>query len=260
MTNTVEVAVGEIVRVAAWGLRGLDIKFGVAERAAPIVAWAEAVEGCALEALRTKTSHLSSRPPANWLSQVSPTFWKVDATGRSLLEIGPVAIDLLTLAARTRRVGRVDFANAVDLRFLSGVARIGARRRLGIVALSSGRELTLCGKPVKSIHAFPGPYRSAFEENNLPQDKEIANAIAEWSRNNGPTERGEATFSLLSYEPLDLETRYVRSRSFDDAERKFAFAQSHGIQVRREDLAHLYQLEIRTWAPTSERSRKQALF
>ena len=51
MNGSVEVAVGEIVRVAGWSLRGLGMKFGVADRAAPIVAWAEAVEGGALETI-----------------------------------------------------------------------------------------------------------------------------------------------------------------------------------------------------------------
>ena len=47
VTARVEMALGEIARVAAWSLRGLGMKFGVADRAAPIVAWTEAVEAMA---------------------------------------------------------------------------------------------------------------------------------------------------------------------------------------------------------------------
>ena len=258
MTRSVEVAMGEIVRVAWWSLRALGMKFGVADRAAPIVAWTEAVEGRALETLRTQTSQLSPEPPTNWSRAVSPGFWRLDGTGRSLLEIGPVAIDLLTLAARTRQVGRVDFTNVVDLRFLSGLARIGARRQLGIVALSSGEKMTLCGKTVGSFHVFPGRHQAAFEENGLPRGRTVEAAFAEW---HGMPDKPDApTFSLFSYRPDEHETRESWPASLDEAEGRFAFAHAHGVQVHPEDLAYLYQVEIKTWAPTSERSRKQALF
>jgi hypothetical protein len=260
MTGEVETAIGEIVRVAAWSLRALDMKFGVAERAAPIVAWAEAVEGGALAALRTKTAQRSNRLPANWHRLVSPYFWRFDATGRSLLEIGPVAIDLLTLAARSGRVGRVDFTNALDLVFLSGVTRLGAKRKIGMIALAPMGTLTLCGRKVSSVHTYPGLDRPVFEENNFPEDGEIENAVLEWNRSEAANEGGESTFSLLSYPPRGLSMRRLQSSLENDAEAKYAFALSHGVQVRQSDLDYLYQLEVKTWAPTSERSRKQALY
>jgi hypothetical protein len=258
MTESVEAATNEIARVAAWSLRALDMKFAVADRGAPIVAWAEAVEGGALETLRTKTSHLG-RSPDIWRQQISPCYWKFDATGRSLLEIGPVAIDLLTLAARNGNVGRVDIVNAVDPVFLSGVMRIGAKRKIGVVALSSNDDLTLCGRQVKSIHAYPKADRSVFDEDNLPQDGDIKDTIAEWRRQKAPAS-GTSTISLFSYLPRNDSAPTSPSSLQNDAEAKFKFALAHGVQVRKSELGNLYQLEVITWAPTSERSRKQALF
>jgi hypothetical protein len=258
MTESVEAATNEIARVAAWSLRALDMKFAVADRGAPIVAWAEAVEGGALETLRTKTSHLG-RSPDIWRQEISHCYWKFDATGRSLLEIGPVAIDLLTLAARNGNVGRVDIVNAVDPVFLSGAMRIGAKRKIGVVALSSNDDLTLCGRQVKSIHAYPVADRLVFDENNLPQNGDIKDAIAEWRRQKALA-RDTSTISLFSYLPRNDSTSTSPSSPQNDAEAKFKVALAHGVQVKKYELDNLYQLEVITWAPTSERSRGQALF
>jgi hypothetical protein len=258
MTECMEAATNEIARVAAWSLRALNMKFAVAERGAPIVAWAEAVEGGALETLRTRTSHLSQSRD-NWRQQISPCYWKFDATGRSLLEIGPVAIDLLTLAARNGDVGRVDIVNAVDPVFLSGIVRIGSKRKIGVVALSSIGDLTLCGRPVESIHAYSAADRLVFDENNLPQDEAIKDAVAEWRRQK-PLAGDTSTISLFSYLPRDGSTSKSFSSPQNDAEAKFKSAVAHGVQVKKSELDNLYQLEVITWAPTSERSRGQALF
>jgi hypothetical protein len=260
VTDVVEVSVGEIARVGVWALRGLGMAFGVADRAAPIVGWAEAVEGHALKALRTATSLIDGHPRgAAWYGQVSEAAWTLDATGRSLLEVGPVAADLLTLAARTGHVGRVDVENVIDPVFLSGVVRIAARRQVGIVALSPGPHLTLCGIPVATLHAFPGRHGPMFEEGGIPQNSAIDRAVASCLEQLTVGQRAGTTISILSYAPSEISALPVSAPSRFEADRKFALAQSQGVPVEREDLAHLYQLLIRTWAPTSERSRKQAL-
>jgi hypothetical protein len=257
MTGHVEAAINEIIRVGVWSLRAVNMKFAVADRAAPILAWAEAVEGGALEALRTKTSQLDGGSPDNWWRQITSSYWKFDATGKSLLEIGPVAVDLLTLAARNVNVGRVDIVNAIDPVFLSGVIRIGAKRNVGIVAFSSNSDLSLCGRPVSSIHAHPGANKPVFDEDNLPQDAELENAIVEWRK---ASTRDTSAISLFSYLPRKGSPTTLRSSPENDAEAKFAYALSHGVQVLKSELASLYELEVITWAPTSDRSRGQALF
>lgn len=259
-SDVMDASVGEINRVAAWALRGLGMAFAVADRAAPIVGWAEAVEGRALTALRVNTPLLDEgRGPDAWHSQVSEAAWTMDASRRSFLEVGPVAIDVLTLAARTGHIGRVDFVNVMDPVFLSGVLRIAARlRRVGVIALSAESDLTLCGAPVATLHAFPGSHGPVFGEYNMLQSDAIDRAVAACREQLTPSGRAGATFSILSYEPANAPASLVTLSRFD-AERKYAHAQSHGISVQRKDLLHLYDVEIRTWAPTSERSRGQAL-
>jgi hypothetical protein len=259
MTEHVEVAINEIIRVGVWALRASNMKFAVADRAAPILAWAEAVEGRALETLRTKTSQLRGESPINCRCQVTPSHWKFDATGISLLEIGPVSVDLLTLAARNGTVGRVDIANAVDPVFLSGVVRIAAKRKIGIVAISSDDVLTLCGRPVSSILAYPGANKPVFVEDSLPRDGEIESAFAEW-RWQQADKPISSTITLFSYVPRNDAPSRLRSSPGNDAESKFAYALSHGVRVPKSELDSLYELEVITWAPTSDRSRKQALF
>lgn len=258
MTQYVEAAINEIIRVAAWSLRALEMKFAVAERAAPIVAWTEAVEGDGLETLRIKTSRSRGGSSAKSRHNLNGSHWEFDATGKSLLEIGPIAIDLLTLAARTGSVGRVDIANLVDPVFLSGVIRIGAKRKIGIVALPSTGCLSLCGRSVSTIHAYPGVDQAVFDEGTtLPKAGEVESALLDWRK---AAARDTSTISLFSYLPRHHAPATAPLSPENDAEGKFRFALSHGIQVDKSALANLYELEVMTWAPTSERSRGQALF
>jgi hypothetical protein len=260
VSDIVEAAVSEIARVGVWALRGLGMSFGVADRAAPLVAWTEAVEGGALKVLRKNSASLADTRPGIWRSQLSETAWQFDALGRSLLEIGPVAMDLLTLVARTGQIGRVDIVNVNDLLFLSGVARIAAKRNIGVVAISTGSQITLCGVPVTTLHVFPGRQGPCFEDGGVPQNSAIATAVAACREQLTPqADEADSMVSILSYAPSDVASACESSAPRFDAEGKYALALSHGVRVQREDLAHWYQLEIRTWAPTSDRSRTQAL-
>lgn len=259
MNEMVEVAVGEIARVAAWSLRGLGMAFGVADRAASLVGWAEAVEGGALARLRAITPLLDAPRRGDWHSRQSEMTWRFDASGRSLLEVGPVAVDLLTLAARTRQLGRVDIVNVADPVFLSGVMRLAAKRKIGLVALPAGGQLSLCGAAVASLHAFAGLDGPLFDEAIVVPNDAVAGAIAACRAQLVHSDPGLTTISLLSYGAADVPERLARVPAQFDAEGKYTLAQSHGVRVERRDLAHLYELEVRTWAPTSDRSRSQAL-
>jgi hypothetical protein len=254
-----DVGVTEVSRVAAWALRGLGMAFGVANRAAPLVSWAEAVEGGALQRLREITPQIDGPQSNAWRSRVSDAAWRFDMSGRSLLELGPVAIDLLTMAARTGKVGRVDLLNTLDPIFLSGLARIAARRGIGFVALSAGPQLSLCGQSVSRLHAFAGPKGPLFSDAGVGTTPELDDAVEACVAEPAPAGSEGARLSLLSYAPGETPASYLSEPVQFHAERKFAFAEAHGVKVERRDLEHLYELEIRTWAPTSDRSRSQAL-
>ena len=259
MTSVMDVGVSEVSRVALWALRGLGMAFGVADRAAPLVSWAEAVEGGALRRLREISPQIDGPRSDPRRSQVSDATWRFDMSGRSLLELGPPAIDLLTMAARTGKVGRVDLLNTLDPIFLSGLARIAARRGIGLVALSTAPQLSLCGQQVSRLHAFAGPKGPLFSDDAVGGAPEFDEAVAAWESEPSPAGSDGARLSLLAYAPDQQPMSDLVEPARFDAERKFAFAQAHGVKVERRDLEHLYELEIRTWAPTSDRSRTQAL-
>lgn len=257
MSGMIDTNVSECARVAAWSLRGLGMAFEIADRAAPLVGWAEAVEGGALRTIRQITPILDGRRPVKWRSRISDATWSFDASGRSVLELGPIAIDVLTMAARTGHIGRVDLHNVVDPIFLSGVVRLAARRGIGLIAISNGPLLSLCGAPTDTLHAYPGLRGPLFDTGSATGNAAVDDAVAAARAELAQTADG-LTVALLSYTPADA--RIAGTDSPFDAERKLVLAQARGIPVAREDLDHLYQLEIRTYAPTSERSRGQALF
>jgi hypothetical protein len=262
MNEHVEVAPAEIERVGTWALRGLGMPFGVADRAAPLLGWATAVEKGALRVLREQGQIIergSRSLPQRW--QIGPQHWVIGSKGRSMLEMGPVSVDLLTFSARNMGVGRVDIIGTPDPIFMSAVCRLGAKRNLVIVAQSIGEGLILGGREVSAIGAYPRPPGSAL----FAEERNPSNALSE-SDLGGLLERQnigaldvKSMISLFAYAKNPTREPTKPPIFPIDLEQKFAAAKSKGVSVDKRDLANLYDLEVRCWAPTSERSRRQAL-
>lgn len=260
----------EIMRVAPWSLRALGHPFGVAERATRLLTWTQAAVGHALKLLRIGEEQLtaSTRAPVSVRGGDGASGRRLNARGRNLLELGPPAVDLATCDARASGIGDVVIDNAIGTLMVSAMADLAVHRDLtAVIAYRAGAgEVPMDGWPADGwIAAFGGTDGPRFAVGNIGSLQTTADVFS-----------GEMKARLLKHAAI-LSTAGTSSSSvvaiaatqdrvsaldglagrIDYAER-VARAYRIGLEVAAEDLEHLYALERITWAPTSERSRKQA--
>jgi len=258
---TMQAAVGELARVSVWSLRGLGYKFGIAERGASLVTWGE-VLGCGiLRRMRTDEAEIGAAIRETVRRTKEPGFgYVVDACGKHLFEIGLPAIDLATAAAlqgtgRTllERVRGLDLLPAVcaaarrdGFALLAVEATAPAAHRWTAVLPSARGGLLLRDMPTGSLLDLVA---ATADAGNLREDAaKLATRV----------EPGAVGFLAIPCRPAD-EAPARLNGAIRLAER-WREANRHGLVVAAEDLRHLYDLEKRAWAPTSERSRSQAAF
>jgi hypothetical protein len=260
----VPVAMAEIVREGTWALRALGYPYGTAERAAPLLAWTEAVQGNGLTMLRLGEAAISesaARPPAIWRRDAQGT-WLAEAHGKCLLECGAPAIDLATADARTGAgVGRAVLRGAIGTRLSAALAALAARRGLAAVLVHSPDAAEIAPVPTAGwICALPTSLGPAFLNGGLdeplpdvlPEALRIAADDIAAARKNGAD--GFFSVAAVASPPFAPPSGAV------DWPERLARAYRTGSAADRADYEYLYELEIRTWAPTSERSRAQAGF
>lgn len=258
------VSMSEIMRVGPWSLRALGHPFGTAERATRLLTWTQAALGHGLDLLRIGEKRLTAStrlPPARRTSD-GGAGRRIEAGGRNLFELGPPSVDLATCDVRLRGLGDIIIEGAIGALLVPSLADLAARR--GLNALFVWRaaldDITLDGCPgegwVAVIQSSEGAtfFRGALDR--LPDAAarfalEIRDRASRFADAAVPGRLGifAGALSRDGATPVPL--------SADFAER-VARAYRAGIEVPAEDLAHLYALERITWAPTSERSRKQA--
>ena len=240
------VSISEIMRVAPWSLRALGHPFGVAERATRLLAWTQAALGQGVEILRLGEKKLMAsnrRPPAR-RSGDSAQGRLIEAGGRNLFELGPPAVDLATADARLDRSGRVTITGAIGIILAPSLAELAARRGLNAMVEFRGAddEIHIPGFPRSGwVAAWPGPAGARFFAG------EADSASGE----------GAGMISISIGAAAALPDNEAMKRSVDYPGR-VARAYREGLEIAAEDLEQLYALEKITWAPTSERSRKQA--
>jgi hypothetical protein len=274
----ISAAMSEIVRVAWWGLRGLGCPVGAVEAMARVLSYSEVLDGHTLAALRDNEERLlaafkSEQPHYRATGEASGL---IDASGHSMLNIGPRAIDLITgLAKREGRPVRIAVRRLADTIGIAGAATVAAKRGMGL--------LVICGK-VRRGWRFYAATRAgeviSIEGNldGLPVD-DLMDLLQETA---GPQFKPETPFQKFA-EPddpaypdgLTLELFAFPFEAIDAFPLRAARrpgvtckhvsqilhdAYANGVEVRAEDLRFLYELETRTWAPSSERSRMQAGF
>jgi hypothetical protein len=280
-------SMSEILRVGGWALRGIGYPFGVAERGVRLIAWSEAAGGKAIAGLRLAEPAVAqshSAAPSERAGD-SGAGRVVHAKGRYLLEIGAPAVDLVTHDARRASVGHVTVDGIFGLGLLPSLADLLARRKLSGVFIYGAAEADpmldgwartgwlmvhwaeagpvfahgdLEGATGVGLRDSLGEMRGALPSQLL--DGAISDIAAAFSAS-ADGYMGILVVSQAHALVRDLVAT-MRGLSEDvalvDFPRRIADALSNGIPMEAEDLKYLYGLELRTWAPTSERSRSQA--
>jgi len=266
--TTIVMSFSEIMRVGPFSLRALGFPFGVAERAVRPLAWTEAVYGTALRMLRECEADIAASATRPGASRTRPSSrsWAIDANGKCLIEVGPPTIDLLTSDARREGWGHIGLRGAIGLGLIGALCDLAARRGLGILAIHGGsteaaipdalaRPGWLAALPTGAgIDFFAGAI-DHLDRLNLPGDAGAKADIAK-AKDMARATAPHSYLGLSAWRPtaghgIDTALATDISRRLDQAYRL-------GITADLNDWHHLYVLERRTWAPTSERSRSQA--
>jgi hypothetical protein len=262
--TSVAVAMAEIVREGTWALRALGYPYGTAERAAGMLAWTEAVHGSGLTMLRLGEAAIiagAARPQPRW-SRDTQGGRRAEAQGKCLFECGPPALDLATADARlSGGLGRAVLRGAIGTRLSGVLGAMAARRGLAAVVVHAPCAAEIAPVPPAGwICALPTPDGPAFLTGRLdcplPEllpDK-LRVAAGDIAEARTAVDDGFFSLTVLACAPMPPPPDAV------DWPQRLALAYRTGSQADPADVETLYALEMRTWAPTSERSRAQAGF
>lgn len=259
-----DVSVAEMLRVAPWSLRALGFSYGVAERGASLVALAEAIGRAGLAGLRIKERALidsSSIPmPVRRRTQLGLT---IEATGKSLIEIGPVTIDLLSAHALTRGVATACLTGIIDSDWAATVITFSAA--YGLTAVAVDRKVPGDAEPTRWAISMPSDFGTLLLEGTDEDELRsallslrLAGAHSDLVLDESPQAKNAIDLMVIRHAET-VSGRLDRSKMLNVSER-WATANRMGIKARASDVAYLYALERRAWAPSSERSRAQAGF
>jgi hypothetical protein len=262
--TSVAVAMAEIVREGTWALRALGYPYGTAERAAGMLAWTEAVHGGGLTMLRLGEAAIiagAARPQPRWRRDAQGEL-RADAQGKCLFECGPPALDLATADARLGDgLGRAVLRGAIGTRLSGALGAMAARRGLAAVVVHAPCAAEIAPVPPAGwVYALPTPDGPAFLADSLdhplPDLLQADLRVAAGDIAEAQTAGDEGFFSLtvLASPPMSPPPGAL------DWPQRLALAYRTGSPADPADLETLYALEMRTWAPTSERSRAQAGF
>ncbi len=258
----IAVAMSEIVREGTWALRALGYPYGTAERAVGLLAWTEAVHGHGLTMLRLGEAAIAAgaaRPQPRW-SRDADGRRHAEAGGKCLFECGPPALDLATADARLGGgLGRAALRGAVGTRLAAALAAVAARRGLAAVLVHAPCAAEIAPVPsagwICALPASAGPeFLAGSLDEALPAmlPAPLHGAAADIAEAQSAGDAGFFSIAVLPCPPMAPPPGTL------DWPQRVALAYRAGIQADPADYQALYALEMRTWAPTSERSRNQA--
>jgi hypothetical protein len=282
--SAVAVAMAEIVREGTWALRALGYPYGTAERAAGLLAWTEAVQGHGLTMLRLGEAAIvagASRPPPRW-SRDAHGRRCADAQGKCLFECGPPALDLATAdaklgdarladpqqaeprladAGRPGGLGRAVLRGGIGTRLAGALGAMAARRGLAALLVHAPGAAEIAPVPSAGwICVLPTPQGPAFFANSLDHPlpallpAPLLAAAGDLAEAQTAGDEGVFSIAVVPCPSMDPPPGAV------DWPQRLAEAYRSGTLADPDDFQNLYTLEMRTWAPTSERSRNQAGF
>jgi hypothetical protein len=266
------IAMSEIIRVAWWSLRAIGCPLGAVESMARILAYSEVLDGQTLSALRRneKALLMAFAGEAPRFSAIDHAIGTIEASGRSMLDIGPRAVDLITGCAK-RRGGsvRITIRRTADMIGWSGAATVAAQRGIGLMAIAGDKRrswqfyVSGCNGDVTSVC---GELNGTSPTGVMALMRELAGpSFAATMPSMGSVDGEAGTLDLIGF-PFIADEKFLAGVSVlpgvvcRNVTRALANAYSSGVHVTSEDLRFLYELETRTWAPSSERSRSQAGF
>jgi hypothetical protein len=264
-------AVSEIIRVAWWSLRALGCPVGAIEATARLVAYSEVLTGDTLAALRRNevallAAYAADEPRFSMTGEASGV---IDAGGRSMLDVGPRAIDLMTgLAKRRGDAVRVTVARLADTIGLAGAATVAAQRGIGLVLIDADVRRSwgfYAANRHGDITSLSGQLNDGSTRDLMSMLREMAGeGFPEANWNDWPHSDSRApelvAFPFTAGDDLAAIASRHAGLACKDVSGALRKAYAQGVEIAAEDLRFLYELETRTWAPSSERSRQQAGF
>lgn len=250
MSRTHTVAFSELTRVLPWSLRALGYPLGTADRASHVIATAAALDPTTLD----EVAGLGPRPAGGFnASRGAGSGLAVDAEGVSLLEVGPAVMDHFAAHADDGAEAHCRIVGASDAGLLPAILLIGADYGLASLALlrRDGHTAWQAAEPDGTTVVLHRASRPGTSDQPRSQNP----AIESWLRTSDPAP-GEILL-LVTSGNLGLQ----RDDSVETVDARLVLqAHARGIPVSENTLQAIYELETRTWMPSSERSRGQAGF
>jgi hypothetical protein len=254
--ETITTTYSELTRVLPWSLRGLGYSFPVADRAAHIIALAAAITPEVLDDISRIPSRTASLGRIH--TQDGNNF-SIDAQGQSFIEVGPAMMDFMGAHTPDDGFLRGTIGSVKDLEILPAVLLIGADYGLSCLAVttsSKGQHWILQTTSNGGRRIVQGFGLPSLETILAGGAKELLHA----ARQNLASDVAIGTCVIFAARsPFNLPEK-ITDAAVIDADVMLHSAHRCGIPIKPDTLKAIYDLEKRTWAPTSERSRAQAGF
>ena len=277
------VSVGELARLAPDALRGLGFSYSLADCATADLVWGEVVHSRSLSFLAKHGREIEEAAKAGYRltsNRAGPLpFHEIDASGKSLLEAGPRALDLAQAEASGKpgvvllrntsgtflagALAKRAVARGLPLMVVSAAGKdSGAFEQPGVtIGIASGQEETSCAAPLQCLAAQDAPRR--LEQ--LGFACEVAEAAVRLlSQFIDAAKDSPPSLAVLAWRfssPGDVNaaaeaaSRWCRVTDFDTTMKD---ALANGIEVDADAWRTFGSYIQRTRIPTSERSRTQA--
>jgi hypothetical protein len=262
MTESLEISTSEIRRVGVWALRALGYSFGVADRGAAVLSNAACGGAPVLKLLRNMEHEIraSFSAPSTEVTRTAAGY-RLEANGRSLIEVGPPAIDLATARARLVGDAVVNIDGVFGIAVIPGLQRLASERGLATAiawVCSNHERSSMALEFGTGWQAFNGTLpttrgsltdTSIFDYLSLASNEDVGRVITrefEMLNSAAASARGSVTIVAIPAQRFGIEQNGALTRH------------SHEIRAELADFLNFYALERKAWAPTSERSHTQA--
>jgi hypothetical protein len=276
MVEPFHMSLAELSKIAPDALRGVGFPFPTVERSGQMIVWGEAVHHMGLRFLNVHHERIrASLDKKCTVTDANSNRVIIDGHGKSVLEIGPRAIDVSSAAAACEGVGVAVVRNTFGLFLLGEAIQHAAKRGLGIVILYKGGA-SIGGDEFDGtgiLARLPAAFDSVSVDQRLNvlggtkalDAFQFAKSFLERNKNDEPDLSSFALIGIalqsntsdLSIEalPAEGEPEWCKTTDFEQRLRE---AMMLGLSTNLGDWDGLTMLLHRMRVPTSERSLQQA--